>query len=219
MPAQPRSEEMPQEIVFATSNPHKLEEARPIVAVLGITLLSLDECGVQLPEPVEDAATFAANAEIKARYYATALNRSCLAEDSGLVVDALDGAPGVLSARYAEAEGERALRDQANNHRLLREMQAIAPGKRQARFVCSLCLVEPQVGVLARAEGFFEGVVAQEQQGGGGFGYDSLLYLPELSCTSAQLSPAQKNARSHRGSALRQLVAILRATPTGSKPS
>ncbi len=198
-------------VLFATSNPYKLAEARDILAPLGVEIRGLNDVGAALPEPVEDRPTFEGNAEIKARHYARELGQACLADDSGLEVDALGGAPGVLSARYAGAGGSREQRDRANNEKLLRELAGVSPERRTARFVCALCLTDVHGEVLATARGSFEGVIAERPRGEGGFGYDPLLIVPELGQTSAELSPSEKNERSHRGQALRQLVAGLRA--------
>lgn len=197
------------DIVFATSNPHKLSEARPILAAHGVSVRSLDECGVPPAEPVEDQATFEGNAALKARYYAAALGLPCLAEDSGLEVDALHGAPGVRSARYAGVGTTRAERDAANNERLLEAMSQVAAEQRQARFVCALCLALPNGELVAQTRGTFEGVIGRNARGTGGFGYDCLMYLPAEGKTSAELTADEKNARSHRGSALRRLVELL----------
>lgn len=196
-------------VVFATSNPHKVKEAREILAPLGLEVLSLAELDCSLPEPEEDGATFEDNARLKARYYARGLGMSCLAEDSGLEVDALGGAPGVYSARYAGTNGSRAERDQANNEKLLRELAGVPMERRQARFVCTLALADAEGGIRAEARGTYAGFVAFAPRGAGGFGYDPLLFLPDRGCTSAELSPEEKNSRSHRGQALRQLVKAL----------
>ncbi len=197
-------------MIFATSNPHKVEEARAILAPLGIELQSLAEVGCELPEPEEDGATFEENARLKARYYARHLGALCLAEDSGLEVDALGGAPGVHSARYAGVQGSRAERDQANNERLLRELSGVPAERRGARFVCTLAVADASGSILAEARGHYSGVIAEAPRGTNGFGYDPLLFLPDRGCTSAELSPEEKHARSHRGAALRQLAAELR---------
>ena len=197
-------------MIFATSNPHKVEEARAILAPLGIEVQSLADLDCTLPEPEEDGATFEDNARLKARYYAQHLAATCLAEDSGLEVDALDGAPGVFSARYAGALGSRADRDRANNARLLQELRGVPAAERSARFVCALVLAEPSGRILAEARGTYAGVIADQPRGEQGFGYDPLLFLPDRGCTSAELTPAEKHARSHRGAALRQLAARLR---------
>ncbi len=187
------------QLLFATSNPHKIEEVAAILAPLGIDVVGLGESESAIPEPIEDGATFQANAQIKAVYYAKATGRMSLADDSGLEVDALDGRPGVYSARYAGVHGERAECDQANNEKLLKELRGVPMEKRTARFVCAMCLADVVGSVLAETLGTFEGVIANEPRGENGFGYDPLLYLPDVDCTSGELSPDQKNARSHRG--------------------
>jgi XTP/dITP diphosphohydrolase len=198
-------------VIFATSNPHKVAEARAILAALGIDVRSLDDLGRTLPEPEEDGVTFEDNARLKARYYAHALGVTCLAEDSGLEVDALGGAPGVHSARYSGIGGARDQRDRANNEKLLRELEGVPVERRQARFVCTLALADPDGTIRAEARGTYEGVIALAPRGANGFGYDPLLFLPDRGCTSAELSPSEKHARSHRGVALRKLAALLAA--------
>lgn len=193
-------------LVFATSNPHKVREAREILAPHAIELVDLRELGAELPEPVEDGVTFEENARLKARYYASRLGITCLAEDSGLEVDALGGAPGVFSARYAETTGTREERDRANNDKLLAALVGIPLERRQARFVCTLAVADPNGTILAEARGTYPGVIAFEPRGDNGFGYDPLLYLTDRGCTSAELPEDEKNARSHRGQALRTLA-------------
>jgi len=194
------------EIVFATGNPHKVREATEILAPFGIDIVDLRALGRDLPEPVEDGETFEDNARLKARYYAKALGVTCLAEDSGLEVDALGGAPGVYSARYSDSTGTREERDHANNDKLLAALAAVPADQRQARFVCALAVADASGNILAEARGTYPGVIAFEPHGAGGFGYDPLLYLADRGCTSAELPEADKNARSHRGQALRQLL-------------
>jgi len=196
-------------MIFATSNPHKLEEARAILGPLGIRVQSLDELGFALEEPEEDGLTFEDNARLKARYYAQHLGSTCLAEDSGLEVDVLGGAPGVHSARYSGLVGSRDERDRANNVRLLRELAGVPALERTARFVCTLAVADPDGTIRAEARGTYEGLIAEQARGENGFGYDPLLYLPDRGCTSAELSPSEKHARSHRGHALRQLARLL----------
>lgn len=192
-------------IVFASSNPHKLREVHPVLGALRIELVALASLKLQLPEPVEDGASFEENARIKAIAYAKATGLSCLAEDSGLEVDALGGAPGVHSARYAGLGEGRLERDDANNAKLLDAMRDVADGARAARFVCAMCLSDPEGNVLCESRGTYEGVIAREPRGRGGFGYDPLLLLPD-GRTSAELSPEEKNARSHRGAAARAMA-------------
>jgi XTP/dITP diphosphohydrolase len=197
-------------ILFASSNPHKVKEVRAILGECGVEVLGLDDLNRALPEPIEDGATFADNARIKAVYYARAAGRFCLADDSGLEVEALRGAPGVHSARYAGAEGGREQRDRANNARLLRELAAVPQARRGARFVCAMCLAEPHGNVVAETRGEVEGRIGFEPRGVNGFGYDPLFLLPELGRSSAELSPRDKNLLSHRGRAGRAMAQRLR---------
>ena len=203
-------------ILFATSNPHKIEEVRQILTPLGIEVRALDSLEEIPPEPVEDGDTFEENARKKARGYAAATGMRCLADDSGIEVDALGGAPGVHSARYAGIGETRAERDAANNAKLLRALEGVPEAQRGARFVCVMSLADPDGSLVAEARGTFEGVITTNPSGTNGFGYDPLLHLPGDGCTSAELSPEEKNARSHRGEAARSLLASLReqATPT-----
>lgn len=194
------------EILVATSNPHKLDEIRAVLSPLGFRVIGLDDLEMSIPEPVEDGDTFEANARIKAVAYAAATGRTCLADDSGLEVDALDGAPGVHSARYAGVGATRDERDGANNRKLLGALADVPDSQRQARFVCAMCLADPDGSIRAECRGTFEGVIGHEPRGENGFGYDPLLILPDLGCTSAELSPEDKNARSHRGQATRLMA-------------
>jgi XTP/dITP diphosphohydrolase len=196
------------ELLFASSNPNKVAEVRAIMAPLGLAVISIDEEGqaAGLPEPVEDGETFADNARIKAIYYARAAGRWTLADDSGLEVDALGGEPGVRSARYAGAGGTRGERDAANNRKLLAALDAVPDAQRTARFVCAMCLADPEGRVVAETRGTVEGVIGREPRGHNGFGYDPLFGLPHLGCTSAELPTDQKNALSHRGEATRRMA-------------
>jgi len=200
---------LPSELLAATSNPHKLDEIRAVLAPLGVRVLSLDDAGAgDLPEPIEDADTFAGNAAIKAIAYAKATGRVCLADDSGLEVDALGGAPGVYSARYAGTGDTRAERDAANNAKLLGALAHVPDEKRAARFVCAMCVADPAGTIIATSRGTFDGVIGHAPRGANGFGYDPLLVLPD-GRTSAELSSDEKNARSHRGAALQSLAPLL----------
>jgi XTP/dITP diphosphohydrolase len=197
------------QLLFATSNPHKIEEVAAILAPRGMEVIGLDALPQPPIEPVEDGETFQANARIKAIYYARAAGRLCLADDSGLEVDALDGAPGVISARYAGIGETRAEQTAANNARLLRELEGVPAERRAARFVCAMCLADGRGRILAESRGTFDGVIAAEPRGASGFGYDPLLYLPELGRTVAELSAEEKNSRSHRGEAAREMAALI----------
>lgn len=198
------------QLLFASSNPHKIREVAAILRGLDIDILGLDAIGHTGPEPVEDGETFADNARIKALHYAAVTGRPCLADDSGLAVDALGGRPGVRSARYADIGDTRAEQDEANNALLLRELKGVAPADRTARFVCAMCLADPSGRVIAETTGTFEGVIASAPRGENGFGYDPLFELPDLGCTSAELPPERKNELSHRGDAARRLVELLK---------
>ena len=183
-------------LVIATGNAHKVSEMRdqlsPWFHVVGLP----DD----YESPAEDGQTFAANALIKAQTASKRLGCLCLADDSGICVDYLQGAPGIYSARYAGEPCD----DEANNDRLLAELNEVPEDQRQARFVCALSLATPR-GELAAFEGIFEGTVGYERRGQGGFGYDPIFVLPD-GRTSAELSAAEKQRRSHRGKALSQLV-------------
>lgn len=193
-------------LVFATTNPHKARELGQMLSPLGIEVQSLAEVAPHLPEPVEDADTFEGNARLKAIAYSRALKLACLADDSGLEVDALGGAPGVHSAYYAGTGSTREERDPANNQKLIAELRKLGDVDRAARFVCALCLVDAQSQILFEARGTCGGVIVDEARGANGFGYDCHLLLPELGKTCAELSTDEKSARSHRGAATRLLV-------------
>jgi len=198
-----------QKLVIATSNPHKVEEIQAVLGQVGIECVPLGDAGI--PEPEEDGATFEENARIKAVAYAKALGVTVLADDSGLEVDALGGAPGVHSARYAGIGETRAERDAANNAKLLRALVGVPQARRTARFVCVLSVARPDGSIVAEARGHFEGFIGEAPRGANGFGYDPLLVLAD-GRTSAELTSAEKNARSHRGNALRTLVRCLGST-------
>ncbi|MEY4509936.1 MAG: hypothetical protein RLZZ450_2058 [Pseudomonadota bacterium] len=193
-------------LMVATTNPNKVREIEQVLSPLGYQVVGLGELARSIPEPVEDADTFEGNARIKALAYARALGASCVAEDSGLEVDALAGAPGVHSARYAGVGNTREEKDRANNDKLLRALAGVPPEQRGARFVCAICLVDAHGEVLFETRGTYEGVIATAPRGQNGFGYDPLLWLPDVGKTSAELSASEKNARSHRGKATRALA-------------
>jgi len=195
-------------IVIATRNAGKVREFAELFAPLDIKVRSLADYE-DLPPIVEDGATFADNARIKAQVIARHLHVPVLADDSGLCVAALGGAPGVYSARYA---GEGAA-DAANNAKLLRELAQVAEAPpaaageprllSPAAFVCALALVDPVANAVIEAEASCDGFIIDEPRGAGGFGYDPLFYIPGLGRTMAELAPAEKNAISHRAKALR----------------
>jgi XTP/dITP diphosphohydrolase len=195
-------------ILFATSNPHKLREAREILEALGVEVLGLDAFD-PIDEPNENGDTFEANARIKALAYAAATNTACVAEDSGLEVDALGGAPGTHSARYAAVGKTREERDEANNAKLLEALRAVPDERRTARFVCALCFAEPDGEVAFEARRTYEGRIVRTPRGTNGFAYDPLLEVLDQPKTSAELTREEKHRRSHRGAALRALAAWL----------
>jgi XTP/dITP diphosphohydrolase len=197
-------------ILLATNNAHKVEEIRALFETAGIAVESLSEAGVELPEPVEDQPTFSGNAARKARHYARGTGRLCLADDSGLIVDALEGAPGVRSARFAGVTGSRAEVDAANNRKLIEQLKPLPPNQRSARFVCVMALASDR-GVLAEVTGSVKGHIVLEPRGHNGFGYDPHFVVDELGRTAAELCPDQKNAISHRGRAARKMLATLQA--------
>ncbi len=184
-------------LVIATTNRHKVEEIRDILSGLDIELVSTaDIPGV--PDVVEDGDTLEANAIKKARSVADATGLAALADDTGLEVDALDGAPGVYSARYSGDPPDY----RRNNEKLLRELAGFEAGRRTARFRCVVALALPGDGV-STVEGVTTGRVLESERGEGGFGYDPLFLPDGFERTYAEMSPAEKNAASHRGKAVR----------------
>ena len=198
-------------VLLATSNPHKLDEVRQILAPTEMTVLGLDSLGIELDEPVEDGGTFAENARIKALYYAGHTGRMCLADDSGLACDGLGGAPGIHSARYSGVAGPRDVRDLANNEKLVSELASIPDSGRSARFICAMCFADPEGRVLLESTGTFEGVIVEAPRGTNGFGYDPHFLVPSLGRTAAELSPEEKNELSHRGRATANMLALFRS--------
>ena len=203
------------EIIVATGNPHKVEEIREILAVHGFRVLSLNDVGAEgIPEPEEDGDTFAHNARIKATQYARAINRMVLADDSGLSVDALGGAPGIFSARWSGLGVTREERDNANNKKLLEELASTPADRRTARFVCAMCLSAADGSVIAETVGEFYGSIGTNARGVNGFGYDPLFVVDANGQTSAELTSQQKNDRSHRGAATRAMAKFLATHPS-----
>lgn len=183
-------------IIFATGNAGKMKEIRLILGDLGCEILSMKEAGAD-PEILEDGATFAENAEIKAKAVWECTGDIVLADDSGLVVDYLGGEPGIYSARYMGEETSYEIK----NRNLIGRLEGVPLKERTARFVCNIAAVMPDGRVL-HTEAAMEGVIACEPAGSGGFGYDPILMIPEYGVTSAELTLDQKNRISHRGKAL-----------------
>lgn len=203
---------IPERIIVATGNPKKVEEIRGALAPAGIAVASLADTGFAgIPEPEETERTFAGNARLKAVAYAQATLQVVLADDSGLEVDALDGEPGVDSAIWAGAEGDRAARDARNNAKLVAALRGVPPRARAARFVCTMCVAGPGGTVICEARGAVEGEIVDEPRGAHGFGYDPHFLVRALGRTTAELSPGEKNAISHRGQAAREIARLLAA--------
>jgi XTP/dITP diphosphohydrolase len=192
-------------LVLGTRNHKKREEIEEILCDLGLELQDLSRWP-QTPEVVEDSTTFEGNARKKASEVARTLSQWVLGEDSGLVVPALHGRPGVYSARYAGKQGD----DEANNDKLLAELRPLPGTNRAAYYVCTAALADPQGEVQAVTEGRCHGIIIGERRGSGGFGYDPLFLIPEYHRTFGELSPRVKHALSHRARALAQLRPLLR---------
>lgn len=187
-------------LVVASNNKHKIEEIKEMLKKFDFEVVSLKEAGIDI-DVEENGTTFLENAEIKARAIKDILeNDLVLADDSGLRVDALNGAPGVYSARYAGEHGN----DAKNNEKLIKELAGIEFKKRDAEFVCALCLITDENKVI-KVEGIVRGKIIENYAGEGGFGYDPLFYIEEHKQTFGQMSSEMKNSMSHRGNALKML--------------
>jgi XTP/dITP diphosphohydrolase len=204
------------QVLIATSNPGKLRDFAGAASAFGIAIASIPNFA-SLPAVVEDGATFEANARKKAEAYSRYVpGELALADDSGLEVDALGGAPGVHSARYAADEPHLAnsnTEDEANNARLLRELQNVPPGKRSARFVCVIAAARDgkTVGLF---RGQADGVILDAPRGQNGFGYDPLFYFPSIGKAFAELGAEEKAHYSHRGAAFREFLRWYSSTAT-----
>ena len=196
---------MTQRLVIATTNPHKVEEFRELLVGVSFTLTSLTEVGVRQDVP-ETGVTFEENAVIKARAYAEITGLLTLADDSGLEIDALDGAPGVNSARWAGPE----VPYETRNRMLVDRLAGLPDERRGARYQCVIAIAAPPPrGLIGVAEGVFEGRIAREPAGSGGFGYDPIFFVPEQGCTVGQMTAAEKHAISHRALAARAALPLL----------
>ena len=201
---------MTRRLLVASRSKHKVGELLELLGLDGVALVTPDEVGVE-GEPVEDADTFEGNAEFKARYYGERSGLPTLADDSGLEVDALDGGPGVFTKRYAGPEAT----DEDNNTRLLRELEGVPVEQRGARYQCVLAFWDPSSGgATVFRDGQFEGRIAAERRGTGGFGYDPV-FEPDGEApggrTVGQMTAEEKHTRSHRGKAARAMAEYLRA--------
>ena len=200
-------------LVLATGNPGKIIEFERLLTEAGLPLRILGLDAVGLTAPPETGETFEENAILKARHAAEGSGLPALADDSGLEVDGLGGAPGVRSARYAGEESD----DEANRQRLIAELAHVPETARTGRFRCAIAIVLPD-GKTETVAGAFEGRVITEPRGTGGFGYDSLFLIPERGMTLAELSLAEKNTISHRARATAQAVPLLRQLLAGMTP-
>lgn len=187
-------------LVLATKNPGKLRELKELAQVFDWLELQLapDEF-----DPEETGSTFIENAIIKAKAAAEMTGQLAIADDSGIAVDALNGAPGIRSARYCPGS------DIDRRRKLLKELQSVPDGERGGAFVCAMALCDSDGNVLHTSLREWRGVIARDERGENGFGYDPIFYLPDLNLTSAEISPEQKNARSHRGQAWRDMLVFL----------
>ena len=194
---------MKNRILFATGNHGKMKEIKMIFSDMDVELLSLKDAGIEI-DIEENGASFEENAILKAKAIAAIRNEVVLADDSGLVIDALNGEPGIFSARYM---GENTSYHIKNNN-LIQRLDEKNEKDRTAHFVCAIAAVFPN-GEVAVTRGSMDGLIAHEEAGENGFGYDPIFYLPEYNCTAAQLSADQKNRISHRGKALIEMKKVL----------
>lgn len=201
---------MARTLVFGTGNRHKGKELSELLAPLGIDVLTLADFP-NAPSPVENGNSFAENAEIKGREIALALRHWTVAEDSGLSVDALGGAPGIFSARFSDPGAT----DERNNDLLLEKLGDLPLEKRSARYTCSMVLVDPDGVVRFRAEEYCRGRVVTARHGQNGFGYDPLFEVIEYHKTFGELAPILKNVISHRARVTRRLLAFLKEARLG----
>lgn len=191
-------------IIVASNNSHKVKEIKELLKDLPYEVKSLKDAGIEI-DVEETGSTFMENAHIKAsEIFKASKGAMVLADDSGLMVDALDGAPGIYSARFAGEHGN----DAKNNEKLLKLMEGVPAEKRGAQFVCALVLKLEDEKVI-KVQGEVEGVITEGASGKDGFGYDPLFFIPECNMTFAEMDGNLKNSMSHRGNALRQLAAVL----------
>lgn len=195
---------MKRKVIFATSNEGKMKEVRAILEDLGMEVLSMKEAGIHV-DVVEDGTTFEENAVIKATEIQKVCGEIVLADDSGLEIDYLNKEPGIYSARYMGEDTSYRIK----NQNLIDRLKGVEDEKRTARFVCAIAAAFPD-GTVEVTRGTIEGRIGYEESGENGFGYDPIFYVPEYGCTTAQLSPKQKNEVSHRGKALREMKEIMK---------
>ena len=190
-------------ILIATSNEGKMKEFRRLLADKNVEVLSMKEAGINI-DIEENGTTFEENAAIKAKTLCAASNTICLADDSGLVIDYLGGEPGIYSARYLGHDTPY----EEKNRKIIERMKGIEEKDRTARFVCAVAAAFPD-GTVMTVTDTMEGLIAHESAGCGGFGYDPIFFFPPKGITSAEMTPDEKNAVSHRGKALRRMISFL----------
>ena len=190
---------MKKRIVFATGNAGKMKEIKMILGDLGMPVVSMKEAGIEA-DIVEDGTSFAENAQIKASAVFEKCHDIVLADDSGLEIDYLNKEPGIYSARYMGEDTSYHIK----NANLISRLEGVPDEKRTARFVCAIAAVVPGHEPIV-VRGTIEGYIGDKPAGENGFGYDPIFYVPDLNCSTAELSPEEKNARSHRGNALRAM--------------
>lgn len=195
-------------LLLATTNRHKVEEFRAIFADLPYRLLSLNDVGLDM-DVEETGTTFEANSQLKAHAYAQATGMLVLADDSGLEIDALGGAPGVYSARFLGPDASY----EERFHAILEKLHGLPQAQRSARFRCVITIADA-TGLFRSVEGVIEGVIANEPRGEHGFGYDPIFLVPELGKTTAELAPEEKNRISHRGRAAHLAHTVLEHWPS-----
>lgn len=192
------------QIIMATGNANKVREIRQMLEGSGIEVISMKDAGIEA-EIVEDGTSFEENAVIKAETIRDLCGSIVMADDSGLEIDALNGEPGIHSARYLGEDTPYTFKNQV----ILERLKEVSEEERSARFVCAVALAYPDAPTKV-FRGVFEGRIAYEARGENGFGYDPIFFVPERNCTSAELSPEEKNSMSHRGKALSMAVKALR---------
>ncbi|KGN02373.1 nucleoside-triphosphate diphosphatase [Clostridium novyi A str. 4570] len=191
-------------LIVASNNQHKIEEIKEMLKEFNLDVISLKEAGIDI-DVEENGTTFAENAHIKAyEIFKIVKDAMVLADDSGLMVEALNGEPGVYSARYAGEHGN----DKKNNEKLLSKLKEFKFEDRKAKFVCAMELIIDEARTIA-VQGEVKGYILEEQRGENGFGYDPLFYVPEYKKTTAEMTPEEKNSISHRGKALKNLKKVL----------
>lgn len=196
---------MKKRVIFATGNAHKMDEIRMILEGLGMGILSMKEAGIDM-DIVEDGSTFEENAEIKATAISKLLPEDIImADDSGLEIDYLDKAPGIYSARFGGYDTSYDIKNQM----LLDKLEGVPKEKRTARFVCAIAAAFPD-GTVETVRGTMEGYIGYKIAGENGFGYDPIFCMDEYGCSTAEMTPEQKNEVSHRGNALRAMREILK---------